>query len=139
MFSTGNSRLDKYKITVPFDFKFWINEKFTDVYKKKTDIVQLLILEFVKIIKTDYVSLDGAFASDGMIKFFQKNLIHFCMRIPRNRVVISQKGVEAQLQKHPELRLMGYLPKLRYYLQLLGIRYHDAMFCDHSGLHILLL
>ena len=44
------------KITVPFDFKFWINEKFTDVYKKKTDIVQLLILEFVKIIKCELLT-----------------------------------------------------------------------------------
>jgi len=93
------------KITIPFDFKFWINEKFTEVYKKKTDIAQLLILEFVKTIKTDYVTLDGAFASKGMIEFFIKNLIHFCMRIPRNRVVVSQKGVEAQLQNHPELKL----------------------------------
>ena len=93
------------KITVPFDFKFWINEKFTEAYKKKTEIAQLLILEFVEIINTDYVTLDGAFASTGMINFFIKNLIHFCMRMPRNRVIISEKGVKAQLQNHPELSL----------------------------------
>lgn len=92
------------KITIPLDFKFWVNKQFVKNYRKKTDIAQELILEQYRQLKIDYVTLDGAFASEGMINFFIKNDINFCMRMAKNRVIISQNGTKAQLQKHPELK-----------------------------------
>jgi len=52
----------------------------------------------------DYALLDGAFASINMLCFFKKHSFDFCMRIARNRVIISKNGIKAQLQKHPMLR-----------------------------------
>lgn len=93
------------KITIPLDFSFWTNSWLTKIYKKKTELAQELIVNLRKLIEFDYVALDGAFASKDMIDFFMKNLINFCMRIARNRVIISEKGIQAQLQNHPELKL----------------------------------
>ncbi len=95
------------KITIPLDFKFWVNEKIAKIYKKKTEIAQELILELRKLIQFDYVALDGAFASQGFMDFCLRNLIHFCMRIAKNRVIISESGIKAQLQNHPELKFRG--------------------------------
>ena len=95
------------KMTLPFDFAFWMNRKFTDFYQKKSDLTKNLILEFIKVIQVDYVALDGAFASLEMFEFFNEIEIHFCMRIARNRIVISENGIKAQLQNHPELKLKG--------------------------------
>lgn len=92
------------KITVPLDFSFWTNFWLTKIYKKKTDLAQELILNLGRLIQFDYVALDGAFASKEMISFFMKNVVDFCMRIAKNRVIISEKGIQAQLQNHPELK-----------------------------------
>lgn len=88
------------------DFKFWVNERFVENYKKKTDLAQELILEQYKQLNVDYVTLDGAFASKGMIYFFIQKGINFCMQIEKNRVIVSQNGTMAQLQKHPELKFI---------------------------------
>lgn len=92
------------KITIPLDFKFWINRYFTKTYKKKTELAQELLLDFKHSMHIDYALLDGAFSSIAMICFFKKHRINFCMRIARNRVIISKNGIKAQLQNHPKLR-----------------------------------
>ena len=68
-------------------------------------MAQELIHRLKSLIPIDYAILDGAFASFKMIDFFNKNNINYCMRIPRNRVIISQDGTKEQLQKHPALKL----------------------------------
>lgn len=96
------------KVTIPLSFSFWINEWLTKKkYMKKTELAGELILKFKKLIQFKYVALDGAFSSQYMIDFLKKNKIHFCMRMAKNRVIISKKGIRAQLQNHPELKLKG--------------------------------
>ncbi len=51
------------KITIPLNFKFWINKYFTKTYKKKTELAQELLLDVKNSMHIDYVLLDGAFAS----------------------------------------------------------------------------
>ena len=92
------------KMTIPLDFNFWINRWLITKYKKKTELAEELILKLSNLINFNYVALDGAFASKNMIEFFVKNSINFCMRIAKNRVIISQKGIRAQLQNHSELK-----------------------------------
>lgn len=92
------------KITIPLDFSFWINRRFIEKYKKKTEIAEELIIKICALMQIDYVVLDGAFATKKMIRFFKESDINFCMRIARNRLIKSQKGTIEQLQKHPELK-----------------------------------
>lgn len=96
------------KITIPLSFSFWLNEWLTKKkYKKKTELAGELILKFKKLIQFKYVALDGAFSSQYMIDFLKKNKTHFCMRMAKNRVIVSKNGMSAQLQNHPELKLKG--------------------------------
>lgn len=93
------------KITIPLDFLFWVNKRFTDSYKKKSTIACDLIAHFVKVLKIDYVVLDGAFASLEVIEFFFSIKVDFCIRIAKNRIIISASGISEQLQNHPDLKL----------------------------------
>jgi len=92
------------KITIPLDFLFWINQKLALKYKKKRELAESLILKFKNLISFDYVAMDGAFASEPMLQFCKKYCIDFCMRIARNRVIVSKDGINAQLQYHPKLK-----------------------------------
>lgn len=92
------------KITIPLDFTFWVNEEAATIYKKKRELAEELILKLKKSIDFDYVAMDGAFASEPMLRFCKKHLVNFCMRIARNRKIISMDGTEAQLQNHPKLK-----------------------------------
>lgn len=92
------------KITIPLDFQFWINKRFTEKYKKKRKLAEDLILKLKKLIPFDYVAMDGAFASEAMLQFCKLHYVNFCMRIAKNRVIISENGIKAQLQNHPNLK-----------------------------------
>ena len=93
------------KITIPLSLTFWINRTFTQDYKEKRVLAQELILKLKALIPFDYVTMDGEFASEPMLKFLNKHSINYSMRIARNRVVISEDGTKSQLQHHPKLKL----------------------------------
>ena len=92
------------KITIPLDFIFWINQRLTPMYKKKRELAEELILKLKQLINFDYVAMDGVFASEPMLQFCKKHVINFCMRIAKNRVIVSKNAIEAQLQNHPKLK-----------------------------------
>lgn len=92
------------KITIPVDFQFWVNKRFTTRYKKKREFAEDLILKLKQQIPFDYVAMDGAFASEPMLRFCMHHCVNFCMRIARNRVIVSNNGVRSQLQNHPKLK-----------------------------------
>jgi len=95
------------EVTIPFDFSLWLRKKDAgELYIKKNDVVKRLILLAKKYgIPFDEVRLDGAFATEDMIKFLVQEDIHFTMRIPKNRVVASS-GEEHQLMNHPKLKMI---------------------------------
>lgn len=119
------------KMTIPLDFLFWQNKKSVapENYKKKRDLAVDLILRLKGVVDFNYVALDGAFASLPMIDFFSVNNTDFIMRMPRNRVVITKNGVEAQLQKHPALKL---LRNERYKTILACYKGHWCYFTAHK-------
>lgn len=117
------------KITIPLTFSFWINKRLVKKYKNKLKIAEKFIFKIKKLIQFDYVALDGAFASQDMIAFLNKINIHFCMRIPRNRLIISKNGIQAQLQNHPALKLKGN----QCYKKIRGIyKGHKCYFTAHK-------
>ena len=94
------------KISIPCDFLIWQRKKnLGGNYQKKTELAKQLILSLQKAIFFVEVKLDGAFASEDMIKFFTQNKIDFTMRVPCNRVITSNK-ISSQLRYHPALRLI---------------------------------
>jgi hypothetical protein len=95
------------EVTIPFDFSLWLRKKDAgELYVKKNDVVkQLIKLAQQYEIPFDEVRLDGAFATEDMIKFFVKERIHFTMRMPKNRVVKSSDE-EYQLMHHPKLKMV---------------------------------
>lgn len=94
-------------ITIPFDFSLWLRKKDAgELYVKKTDIVKKLIkLAQQYGIPFNEVRLDGAFATEDMLRFFIDEGIHFTIRMPMNRVVTSEDG-EYQLTHHPKLKML---------------------------------
>jgi hypothetical protein len=76
------------KITIPISFEFWLPKDFLkENYKTKLELEQKLILECKDLIKFQGVLLDGLYASEDMMSFFEKNIIFFYMRLPRSRKV----------------------------------------------------
>jgi hypothetical protein len=106
-FSAAFSCWSDGKVTIPFDFSLWLRKKDAgELYIKKNDVVKKLIkLAQQYEIPFDEVRLDGAFATEDMIKFFVEECIHFTMRMPKNRVVKSSDE-EYQLMNHPQLKMM---------------------------------
>jgi len=96
------------KTTIPLNLNFWFNKKSAPIgtYRKKSYISMDLILDLKNRLMFDLAILDGGFASIEMINFFECNQLKYLMRIPKNRKVISERGICEQLQKHPELRLI---------------------------------
>jgi len=75
-------------ISIPFNFETWLRKKDAgNKYKTKIEIAQVLILSARRVIPFSEVMLDGAFASQKMIRFVIELNQKFTMRIPRNRVV----------------------------------------------------
>jgi hypothetical protein len=107
-FSIGFVFWSNGKVTIPLDYYLWIRKKeMLEGYKTKIEIAQELLLSIkAQGIPVKEVLMDGAFASEGMIKFLKANGIHFTMRIPTNRV-IQTKNEKNQLAKHSELRMKG--------------------------------
>lgn len=95
------------KVTIPFDFSLWLRKKDAgELYIKKNDVIKKLIkLAQQYGIPFDEVRLDGAFATEDMIKFLIDEGIHFTMRMPKNRVVKSDDE-EYQLMNHPKLKML---------------------------------
>lgn len=92
------------KITIPLDFIFWTNKSLTSIYRKKSELATELILKLKEFVHFNYAAMDGAFASEAMLQFCKKHVINFCMRIAKNRVIVSKNGIKAQLQNHPQLK-----------------------------------
>lgn len=105
-FSVGFMLWSDGVVTIPFDFSLWLRKKDAgELYTKKTDIVKMLIkLAQQYEIPFNEVRLDGAFATEDMLKFLIIECIHFTMRVPINRVVTSEDG-EYQLTHHPKLAM----------------------------------
>lgn len=96
------------KITIPIEFDFWISRraiKDTKLYAKKTEISKELIMRWKKHIPFKYIVLDGEYGNEPFLRFLEKNSILYSIRIACNRKVYI-KGIEAQLKKHPALKLI---------------------------------
>jgi len=75
-------------VSIPFSFETWLRKKDAgNAYKTKIELAQELILSAGQVIPFAEVMLDGAFASQKMIRFLVELKQNFTMRIPRNRVV----------------------------------------------------
>jgi hypothetical protein len=83
-------------ISIPFNFETWLRKKdLGNAYKTKIELAQELILSAKQVIPFAEVMLDGAFASQKMIKFFVELNQKFTIRITRNRVVnIGRKSFQ---------------------------------------------
>ena len=132
-FSAGFIVWSNGKITVPFDYDLWLRKKdvknFGDIYRKKTEIAQeLLLLAKEYGIPVYEVRLDGAFATVAMISFLKKHNIHFTMRIPSNRVVETENE-KNQLSKHSQLQLKG---NERYKTITAVYKGHELYFTAHK-------
>lgn len=105
---------------IPIDFSFWHNKKKTSEsgkrkiknkkaidpnYKTKITLAMDLIRALKDLVVFDYAALDGAFASEGMISFMEKELLKYTMRMPRSRKVMIN-GMEAKICDQPSLRLV---------------------------------
>ena len=94
-------------VTIPFDFSYWLRKKDAgELYVKKTDVVKKLI-QLAQEYKIPFkeVRLDGAFATEDMLRFLLIEHIHFTMRIAMNRVV-SSEDEKYQLAHHPKLKML---------------------------------
>jgi hypothetical protein len=91
---------------LPLDHVFWFAEALvgTAAYKTKQQLAQELILRFKSLIKKHGISLDGLYATQDMIRFFNEHEIAFVMKMHANRV-IEHQGVKKQLKNHAALRL----------------------------------
>jgi hypothetical protein len=105
-FSTGFITWSDGKIAIPFDFSWWLRKKdLGELYKKKSELAKELIIRAKQQdIPFKEARMDGAFASEDMLKFLISENIHFTFRIAKNRV-IKTKNYECSLAKHPDLRL----------------------------------
>ena len=77
------------KITIPITFKTWYSAKtFPERHQTRIQLAQELMNE----IKTQYpylmFLLDGAFSSEDMLRFCERNFIKFCMRFNSNKKVV---------------------------------------------------
>ena len=100
----------------PLDFSFWQNQPKTKKKNKKTAkkdpnhktkimLAMQLITMFLKKLSFDYLAMDGAFASEQMIDFIEKQHLQYSMRIARNRKV-EIDGVLMKLCDHKALKLV---------------------------------
>jgi Transposase DDE domain len=100
--------IDK-NVTIPLKLDFWVQKKIvgTKKYKSKIEIAQALIVAAKEMgFDFDFVALDGAFSYPKMFDFYRKNKrLKFSMRVAKSRVIETRKGIKAQLQNHPALKL----------------------------------
>jgi hypothetical protein len=102
------SIVDK-QIKIPLNVDFWVQQKARGKrrYRSKVEIAQELISYLTKKgLEYDFVSLDGAFPTPSMFNYFKKTKIHFIMRIPKNRAVVTSSGKRMQLKHVLELKLL---------------------------------
>lgn len=108
-FSAGFCFWSDGQVTLPLTFEFWFRQEDVgqDLYKKKTTLaIELITWAKNACLPFDEVRLDGAFATQEILKFLESQNIQFTMRIPRNRVITTANNPdEIQLSKHPELQL----------------------------------
>ena len=108
---------------IPVDCRFWKNatkkigvnksktkknkkkKKLNKNYKTKIMLAIELIHAWKDLIKFNYLAMDGAFASEKMIKFIESQKLQYSMRIPRSRRVIID-GNELALRDQPLLKLV---------------------------------
>src|SRR5579872_578293 len=107
-FSIGFVFWSNGKVTIPLDYDLWIRKKeILEGYRTKIEIAQELLLSIkAQGIPVKEALMDGAFASEAMIKFLKTNDMRFTMRIPTNRVIQTEKE-KNQLSKHSELQMKG--------------------------------
>jgi hypothetical protein len=91
---------------LPLDHVFWFAKELMEkeAYQTKQQLAQQLILRYEVLIKKYGISLDGLYATQDMICFFNEHGIVFTMKMHANRVVEYQ-GVKKQLKHHPFLKL----------------------------------
>lgn len=106
-FSAGFCLWTNGSITIPVSFLFWTNKNDSShSYVSKSDCVQAAIKKLSDKLDIKEVIVDGEFSSSKMLEFFADHKINVTARVRRNRKVITDDGVEAQLQLHPHLRLL---------------------------------
>ena len=76
-----------------------------NLYRKKIAISQELIKKWKQRIPFAYVALDGEYGNQYCLNFLKENNLKYSIRIACNRKIYSN-GVEAQLKKHPNLKLI---------------------------------
>jgi hypothetical protein len=91
---------------LPLDHAFWFAEEIIgkETYQTKQQLAQQLVLRYETLLKQYGISLDGLYATQDMIRFFNEHEINFTMKMHANRVV-EREGVKKQLKHHPALKL----------------------------------
>jgi hypothetical protein len=96
-------------ITLPLKLNFWVQEKIIGKrrYKSKIELtIELIEYLIDKGIQFDFISLDGAYAVAEILAYFKKKKsLFFSIRIPSNRLIETDDGINAQLKNHPALKL----------------------------------
>ncbi len=92
-------------ITIPLDFVFWLNKEVCGKdYKTKIKLAQELVEKFSQLFEFKAIILDGLYASTGMMKFLEAKNIYFIMRMPSNRVIVSNNK-KRKIKEHSDLKL----------------------------------
>jgi len=94
-------------VLIPLDFDFWIRKKDLDnedLYKKKTEISEELILEWRDQVPFAYTSLDGDYGNEYFLKFLYEINLFYSIRMPKDRRVVID-GKELPLKDHSIFQL----------------------------------
>lgn len=85
------------EVTIPLYSKIWISKELrgNTPHETKLDVARELVSRFQHSIPFQYVLLDGLYASTDMMEFFQEQKINFFMRLPKNRLVATEKDGKA--------------------------------------------
>ena len=96
-------------VTIPLAFAFWLPEELSiKPFKTKLELAIDLVNEYKS--KVDYygILLDGLYASEDMMSFFEENNIIYYMKLPRNRKVKSNPhSISFKIGDNLAFRLKG--------------------------------
>lgn len=104
-FSIVAAAITNGKITIPITFKTWYSEKdFPDKHKTRIELAQALMIELQTMIPGIMFLMDGAFSSEGMLRFCRTHKMKYCMRFHSNKKVVIN-GDNAQVRNHKYIKI----------------------------------
>ncbi len=93
------------RITIPITFKTWLSSKqFPDKHKTRIELAQQLMIDIQMQAPGIMFLMDGAFSSEGMLRFCLEHKMKYCMRFHSNKKVIVD-GELAQVRHHDGIKI----------------------------------